>query len=600
MADSHKKYLPYILLVGVATLAVTVWKSNKAPELTPVIQTAQGPVQGVITESGFANFKGLPFAAPPVGDLRWRAPASAPTWTDTRQAAEFSPMCMQVTAEGNDSFFERIIDGSGLSTWKEFLIKRVAARLPVSPVSEDCLYLNVRTPAISAEGMAKKKLPVMVWIHGGGHQFGSGDFTYYQADGIPAQDIVLVTINYRLGAFGYMAHPALSADDPNGVSGNYGALDQIAALEWVRDNISAYGGDADNVTIFGESAGAWSVTEMMASPLAAGLFHKAIGQSGSSVYHMGQMEGEGVGWVSGYATSKKLEAALGLENASAETLRALPAAKILSTITPDIADGFNHVADGYVFPMNVGLAFKSGQYNKVPVLFGYNADEGSLFYPTDQNPTVWKEGFPTDGTRAQMIDYLSEPFPTQAETLVDLYGLDKDSYQGGMDLMGDEIFGMNVRYTLERAEADGQPAWAYTWNRVPPGDKQTVGAFHSAELPFVFDSYNPILGYSNEDKAVTELMLNYWTNFARTGNPNSSDMPSWPEYEGQNWMAFEANTDKQTRMVQGWRKAKLDALTEGLAVKFEELESLSQPAAPETKSPALPSGLASEQLSRQR
>ena len=579
MADSNKKYAPYILLVMVATLAVGMWKSGNEPELTPVVNTPQGPVQGVVTESDFANFKGVPFAAPPVGELRWRPPASAPSWNDTRAAKVFSPMCMQVTAEGNDSFFSRIIDGSGLSAWKEFLIKRVAANLPVSPVSEDCLYLNVRTPAISEDGTPSAELPVMVWIHGGGHQFGSGDFTYYQADGIPAQDIVLVTINYRLGAFGYLAHPALSADDPNGVSGNYGALDQIAALEWVRDNISAYGGDAGNVTIFGESAGAWSVTEMMASPLAKGLFHKAIGQSGSSVYHMGQMEGDGVGWVSGYATAKKLDAALGLDSPSADTLRAVPADKILNAITPGIVDGFNHVADGYVFPQSVGLAFKSGNYNKVPVLFGYNADEGTLFYPTDENPTVWKEGFPTDGTREQMIDYLSEPFPTQAETLIDLYELDKDSYQGGIDMMGDEIFGMNVRYTLERSEADGQRAWAYTWNRVPPGKKQTIGAFHSAELPFVFDSYNPILGYSDEDKELTELMVNYWTNFARTGNPNSADLPSWPEYRDQNWMAFEANTGEKTRMVQDWREDKLDALTEGLTQKLDELESLlSQPA----------------------
>ncbi len=565
------------LLIGSALLLVSCGGKTERP--TAIVKTPQGPVQGVITESGFANFKGLPFAAAPVEDLRWRAPAAAPSWTDTRQAAKFSPMCMQVTAEGNDSLFKRIIEGSGLSAWKEFLIKRVAARLPVSPVSEDCLYLNVRTPAISSDGKPNAKLPVMVWIHGGGHQFGSGDFTYYQADGIPAQDIVLVTINYRLGVFGYLAHPAFSADDPKDVSGNYGTLDQIAALKWVKDNISAYGGDAQNVTIFGESAGAWSVTEMMASPLAAGLFHKAIGQSGSSVYHMGQMDGDGVGWVSGYATASKLDAALGLDTPTAAELRALSAEDILSAVTEEMSDGFHHVADGYVFPQNVGLAFKSGNYNKVPVLFGYNADEATLFYPTDKNPTVWKEGFPATGTREQMIHYLSAPFPSQAESLVNLYGLDEDSYQGGMDMMGDEIFGMNVRYTLERSEENGQPAWAYTWNRIPPGKTQTIGAFHSAELPFVFDSYNPILGYSDEDKALTELMLNYWTNFARTGNPNSSDMPQWPQYQGQNWMAFEANTGEETRMVQKWREDKLNALTEGLTLKLNQLESLGQPAA---------------------
>ena len=233
------------------------------------------------------------------------------------------------------------------------------------------------------------KQPVMVWIHGGGHQFGSGDFDYYQSNALPKKGVVLVTINYRLGAMGYMAHPAISAADPNGVSGNYGTLDQIAALKWVRDNISAYGGDPDNVTIFGESAGSWSVTELMASPLANGLFHKAIGQSGASSYHMGQMEGDGVGWPSGYATGEMVAKALGLDAPSAQELRAVPADKLQSIITEEMSEGFHHIRDGHVFPENVGLAFAKGDYNKVPMLFGYNADEGTLFFPDDPQPTVW-------------------------------------------------------------------------------------------------------------------------------------------------------------------------------------------------------------------
>ncbi len=572
------------LLALSAALVLTSCGSNTT-ELSPVISTPQGPVQGVVTESGFYNFKGVPYAAPPVGDRRWRAPAPAPTWSERRAATEFSPMCMQTLSEGNDSFFERIIDGSGLSGWKEFLIKRVAANLPVSPISEDCLYLNVRTPALSGDGMVKDTLPVMVWIHGGGHQFGSGDFSYYQSDALPAQGVVLVTINYRLGAFGYLAHPALSADDRNGVSGNYGTLDQIAALTWVRDNISAYGGDPDNVTIFGESAGAWSATEMMASPLAKGLFHKAIGQSGSSVYHLGQMEGDGVGWVSGYATAQKLDKALGLTTPDAAELRDLPADKIQAVITEDIADGFHHVADGYVFPKNVGLAFKSGEYNKVPVLFGYNADEATLFFPDDPEPTVWKEGFPHSGTREDMQTYLSDAFPTQAENIINLYSLDMNSKKFGMDMMGDEIFGVNIRYTVERAEADGQAAWAYTWNRVPPSESQTIGAFHSAELPFVFDTSEPILGYSDEDKLLTEQMVGYWSNFAKTGNPNGAGLPNWPRYQDENWLAMESNTGEQTRVVKNWRKAKLDALSEGLTVKLEQLEALSK--SPQTENTVL-------------
>jgi len=207
------------------------------------------------------NFRGLPFAAPPIGDLRWAAPTAAPSWSETRIADSFGNRCMQVDdVEGG--FFDRLIEGHGLSATKNFLIKKAVAAQEPSSMSEDCLYLNVRTGNLNSE----EKQPVMVWIHGGGHQFGSGDFSYYQANGLVEKGVVLVTINYRLGVFGYMAHPALSDADPNGVSGNYGTLDQIAALQWVQTNIAAYGGDPENVTIFGESAGGWSVTEMMASP----------------------------------------------------------------------------------------------------------------------------------------------------------------------------------------------------------------------------------------------------------------------------------------------------------------------------------------------
>lgn len=535
-----------------------------------IIATPQGPVQGQVSERGIVNIKGIPFAAPPVGELRWAPPAPAPTWTETRAATTFSPMCMQNTESGSDGFLNRIIDGNGLSGIKNALVKRVAAGLPVSEVSEDCLYLNVRTPT---DFDPANPLPVMVWIHGGGHQFGSADFNYYQGDTLPQNGVVLVTINYRLGAFGYLSHPALSESDPRGVSGNYGTLDQIAALEWVRGNIGAYGGDADNVTIFGESAGAWSVTELMASPLAAGLFAKAIGQSGASTYHLGQMNGDGVGWVSGYATAAKLDAALGLNSPTAEQLRALPAAQIISAVTEDIADGFHHVRDGVVFPDNVGTAFTSGRYNKVPTLFGYNADEGSLFFPSDQEPSVWIEGFPMDGTRADMISALSVHFPNNAETLVDLYALDTNSYEGGMAMMGDEIFGVNIRKVLQVNEAQGQASFAYSFNRVPPSDKQTIGAYHGAEIPFVFDTHEPILGLSDEDKALTETMVAYWTNFAKTGNPNGGSLIEWPQYDGQNWMMFEANTGAQTRVTRDHRKAKLDALEEGLTKKLNDLST---------------------------
>ena len=560
-----------ILSVSLLALAACGSTENISPDA--LITTPQGPVQGVSTEdNGIYNFKGVPFAASPIGDLRWAAPALAPKWNETRIADTFGNRCMQPDdVEGG--FFTRLVEGHGLGVIKNFLIKRAVASQKPSPMSEDCLYLNVRTGNLGED----TKQPVMVWIHGGGHQFGSGDFNYYQSNALPKKGVVLVTINYRLGAMGYMAHPALSKTDPNGVSGNYGTLDQIAALQWVKDNISAYGGDPDNVTIFGESAGSWSVTELMASPLANGLFHKAIGQSGASSYHMGQMEGEGVGWPSGYQTGSRVAAALGLEAPTADELRAVPAEKLQSIITEEMSEGFHHIRDGYVFPENVGIAFRKGSFNKVPMLFGYNSDEGTLFFPDDPQPTVWLPDV-QPGDKAALTSKMSEAFPTQAEKLVSLYNLDTDFQTGGTQWMGDEIFGVNIRYVARQNEEQGENSYLYYFSRVPPSKKQTLGAFHAAEIPFVFGSYETILGQSDDDKALAELMQNYWVNFAKTGNPNGDGLPGWPKHNGENWMHLTANSGEETGAETHIRKAKIDALEEGLLVKLKALDAAQTPA----------------------
>jgi len=580
-----RKFL-FVLLAIAALLIIGIFmlKSSSSDDAQiadqALIQTPQGPVQGVTTEDpDIYNFKGLPFAAAPVGDLRWRAPEPASAWTQTRTADRFGQRCMQ-PADTEGGFFDRLIEGHGLGAMKEFLIRRVTAMQEPAPMGEDCLYLNVRSGNLGGDQLQ----PVMVWIHGGGHQFGSSDFNYYQSNGLVKKDVVLVTINYRLGAFGYLAHPALSEDDPNGVSGNYGTLDQIAALKWVRDNISAYGGDPDNVTIFGESAGGWSVTELMASPLAKGLFHKAIGQSGASSYHLGQLAENPLGWISGYESGLELTTALGLENPDAETLRDLPADDIMAVLTEKMSDGFHHNRDGYVFPDNVGISFLNGTHNAVPTLFGYNADEGTLFFDDDPNPTVWIEGFPASD-RQKQIKALSEHFPTQAETLVDLYGLDRDFEQGGMDMMGDEIFGVNIRFVTRQNAQSGQPAYSYFFSRVPPSETQTLGAFHAAEIAFAFDSHEGILGLTDSDAALTEMMTGYWSNFARTGNPNGPGLPEWKPHEGEHWMHFSANTDRASGPEKLIRDAKLNALEEGLRVKLTGLQS-----ALEQTPPALDAG----------
>ena len=565
-----------LLLSTLACTALIGCGGNKAsPHPDALIETRQGPIQGVTTDTdGIYTFNGIPYAATPIGDLRWAAPETPPTWTDTRLASDFGNRCMQ-PASMEGGFLDRLIEGQGLSSLKTWAIKRVIASGEALPMSEDCLYLNVRTGAKDSD----EKKPVMVWIHGGGHQFGSADTSFYQANGLVEKDVVLVTINYRLGVFGYMAHPALSADDPNGVSGNYGTLDQMAALKWVREYIGAYGGDASNITIFGESAGAWSVTELMASPLAAGLFDKAIAQSGASTYHMGLMDGDGVGWPSGYSMGENVAQAVGLDNPTAVELRAVPADKIMANL-PDKADeAFHHIRDGYVFPKNVGHAFQTGEINAVPFMTGYNADEATLFFPDDPEPSVWIEGLSREEAEKQR-EMLDAAYPGQGAKLQNLYGLAEDFEAGGEAMMGDDIFGVNIRFAAESNEATGQPSFAYFFNRLPPSNKQTVGAYHTAEIPFVFNSIEPALGNSEADVVLANVMGTYWTNFAKSGNPNTPITPeiAWPVYAGQNWMVLSANTGAPIAEVQAdIRKDKLDALETGLELKLQDLETVLNP-----------------------
>ena len=583
----YKFAYSHIISAICLSLLLSACSSGSAEKTAPQasLVTPQGPVQGVTTDTdGIYNFKGLPFAAPPIGALRWAPPAPAPKWQETYLANKFGNRCMQPSSE--DGFLDRLIAGHGLGKVKQFLINRYTASQTPTPMSEDCLYLNVRSANLKVGAV---KQPVMVWIHGGAHHFGSSDFSYYQSNGLVKQGVVLVTINYRLGAFGYMSHPALSADNPRGVSGNYGTLDQIAALKWVQDNISAYGGDPDNVTIFGESAGAWSVTEMMATPLAKGLFHKAIAQSGSSAYHMIQMDDDsspydGQGWPSGYDKGIVTANALGLDNPSAADLRAIDAETILEQTPPDAYDAFHHQRDGYVFPKNVGLAFRDGDINAVPYLTGYNADEGTLFFSDDPQPSVWIEDL-EPGTKAEIGAKLSKAFPTQAEKLIQLYALDKEFHKGGEQMMGDEIFGTNIVYSAKQVEAAGQPSYIYHFSRIPPSKTQTIGAFHAAEIPFVFDSNVDILGLSDDDKKLTYHMAHYWANFAKTANPNISEigkdpdaaLPNWPEYKGQNWMHFSGNTKRPIAKIDtNLRAEKLKALDEGLQLKLRALAASGQ------------------------
>ena len=552
-----------VKLIFLTTIAIILSCCQTVSPENPgtLVMTAMGPIQGTITkDENVFNYKGIPYAKPPLGKLRWSPPEETDSWAEVKLANSYGNRCMQPD-DTEDGYFNRLIEGHGLNKFLTYLIKKGVASQKPAPMSEDCLYLNIRTDNIRGDKKGKKLKPVMVWIHGGGHQFGSSDLSYYQSNTLVNKGVVLVTINYRLGVMGYMAHPSLSKSDPNGVSGNYGTLDQIAALEWVQKNINSFGGDPNNVTIFGESAGAWSVTELMATPLAGGLFHKAIGQSGASSYHMGQMDGEGVGWPSGYQTGLVVTEALGLKNPTAKDLRAIPAEKIQSVVTEKMSEGFHHVRDGYVFPENVGLSFSKNKYNKVPMLFGYNSDEGTLFFPDDEQPTIWIPDL-TPGSKKELSTKLKEFFPANHEKLIDLYNLDEDFTAGGTQWMGDEIFGVNIRYVTRQNEIHGGESYLYHFSRVPPSNKQTIGAFHAAEIPFVFGSYEKTIGYSKEDIKLAELMQNYWVNFAKNGNPNGDNLPEWPLHKNINWMKFTANTGENSEAIKYLREEKLDALEE--------------------------------------
>ena len=495
-------------------------------EDSSLVITTAGPVRGESAD-GLRVFRGIPYAAPPVGDLRWRAPQPAESWTETRDVLEFGTPCWQGDIDG---FY---------------------SRGPIDK-SEDCLYLNVWTRA-----RAGNALPVMVWIHGGGLQIGHGHLPMYDGDALTGEGIVAVSINYRLGVLGFLAHPELSAESPHGVSGNYGILDQVAALEWVRDNIAAFGGDPGNVTVFGESAGSWSVCYLMASPLAKGLLHRAIGQSGGCfAAHPHLAEDSGAG-PSGHAVGEALGEALGGLDIAA--LRAMPAETLYAKIAEASWNPEGRIVyiDGHAFPAGMSALVEAGEHNRVPILLGSNADEGTTLFPA--LPEVDEDAF-----RANIAETWGDLAPAVLEAYAG--DLAAGTRTAAQQMLSDEYFAWEMRTWARAASAGGDPAWLYFFTHVPDlgGETGTShGAFHAAEIPYVFG--NPHLGFGDGgrpidpregDKAVARLMLGYWTNFAKTGNPNGEGLPVWPRYDTETDLALEISAEPGT--IGGLRKAKLD------------------------------------------
>jgi para-nitrobenzyl esterase len=453
--------------------------------------TAGGADFSVRVESGLLSgvsglspevkvFKGIPYAAPPVGDLRWRVPKAPRAWEGVRKSDSFGPTCMQTP----------YAEGSPYRSLPE-------------PTSEDCLYLNVWTAARSLQ----ERRPVMVWIHGGALTRGSGSLAAYDGEELAKKGVVLVTINYRLGVFGFFAHPELTKESDRNASGNYGLLDQIASLEWVQKNISAFGGDPKRVTIFGESAGSWSVNALVATPLAKSLFHRAIGESGANFAPLPRLpESEQAGV--NFAKSKGAD--------SLAALRAKPARDLMQGRT-EIA---RPTVDGWLLPTAVRTIFETGKQNDVPVLIGSNADEGTAFTP----PNV---------TAAAFEAQAKSRYGDDAPRYLKLYPADsdEDAHASAAAAMRDQTFGWEMRTWARLQSRTGKSkVYLYYFSRVPPGVVgKRLGAYHASEIRYVFHNLSTG-GVEDIDRRLAAAMSSYWVNFAATGNPNGKHLVKWPAY----------------------------------------------------------------------
>jgi para-nitrobenzyl esterase len=447
-------------------------------------------VKGAISANGKVRmFKGIPYAAPPVGPLRWKAPQPVAPWTTVREATAFGARCMQGNIFGDMMFRD-------------------------SGPSEDCLYLNVWAPV--PEGKKPALLPVMVWIYGGGYAAGASSEPRQDGEMLAQKGVVVVSMNYRLNVFGFLAHPGLAKETGRNGSGNYGLLDQVAALEWVRKNIKAFGGDPENVTIFGESAGSFSVCGLMASPLAKGLFQKAIGESGaffgSSLAIKPASEGQLVG--------EKFAASVGAS--SLDDLRAKPAADLLKATLQD-PEGFPVTIDGLFFPEDANAIYAAGKQAHVPLLAGWNRDEmsGGAFFGKDPHTA---DAFKTK---------LHEQYKDAADQLLELYpaATDEQAAQSAGALASDGFIAYSTWKWLELQRTTGQSTvYRYEFDDAPPTTPSN-GAYHSAEIEFVFEALpSKNLPWRPEDTKLSDLMSTYWTNFAKTGDPNGAGLPSWPPF----------------------------------------------------------------------
>lgn len=489
------------------------------------VQIDGGKVKG-LQHDGIWAYKGIPYAAPPVSELRWKEPQPVDHWEGVRLCDSFKPSCPQP---------------------KSMLFT-------IGEASEDCLYLNVWTPAKSPD----EKLPVMVWLHGGGFTTGTSAQSLYDGTNLARKGVVLVTVNYRLGVFGYLCHPLLGMESPNRVSGNYGLLDMIAALKWVAGNIEKFGGDPGCVTVFGQSSGAISILELMISPLAKGLFHRAISESGSfyDAYPMhrgntmpeAEMRGS-------YFTSR---AGFDSEDDVLGAMRAVPAEELVKVAQVP----FHPVVDGWVIPITPSVMFASGKQAKVPLLVGTNADEGTMF--------VVSKVISSKNRQTAYENYVKSVYGQNAGMALETFPVDNGDVLRAMNDMFTQMgFAAGARYAALCQSKDNKDVYLYRFSRRPDYPAlELLGTCHGLELPYVFGNFTDWFAgirHNPMDLALSESIMSCWTNFARTGDPNGDGLHNWPAYttdseqylELDSGMTIGASLYKESyplvRKITGWQ-----------------------------------------------
>jgi para-nitrobenzyl esterase len=496
------------ILALLATLAAAGGpaKADQAAIPSAIVHVQSGDLVGAAL-GGVSSFKDIPYAAPPVGDLRWRPPAAPANWAGVRDAGRYGDQCEQNRQSWDSSASPQ-------------------------PASEDCLTLNVWTPA--ALSGARPALPVMVWIHGGGLVSGSGTSAMFDGASLARRGVVIVTFDYRLGRFGFFAHPALTRDSPDGPLGDYGLMDQVALLKWVQANIAAFGGDPANVTIFGESSGGESVNRLMLSPAARGLFEKAIAESGGGRNPWKPLaEAEAIG--------KTFAAKAGVRTYDPAALRAIPAKTVLGGINmfaPEADTYSGPILDGRLVREEVAQGFAAAHAAKVAYLVGSNSDELGMVPGFVLTPMTEKAAAVLGADKAAVIAAYGSRAAFDAHFASDLN------------------FTEPARALANLAARTGQPVYLYRFGYVAGGAKTGHGAGHASELSFVFGN----VGANAQDRAAADLMGAYWTNFAKTGDPNGAGLPRWPAYSAQTDQLQAIEPDATAQAAKAGSPA-LDAIT---------------------------------------